>query len=183
MKQNESASSEKEDDIQSPSEEDCTSTDVEIVQLMLAHGNSPKEIAARINKDILAVYKVLDQIAKSQREIAWERDHEKIVGQLEDIDWYYSQYEELSRMYKVVVSNIERYSESAFSSSNLATLYVNIYDRMIDAYEQFREERKRLNEVMNEKYSPTANKKLQQMAQDIRDRDKFSLEDLGYPGY
>jgi hypothetical protein len=156
--------------IQGYTPENYTQEDTEIVQLMLEHGHSPKEISVRINKDVITIYRIIHTIRKT--ETTWEREKDDLES-LSELKWLHAKYMELLEVYKIVNSNIHRYRNDVISGANLASLYINIYDRLIETAEMFREEKQRLDYVSDEKYLPIGNQEFQKMMNEI------ALDEIG----
>jgi hypothetical protein len=94
---------------------------------------------------------------------------------LSDLDWQYAKYKELRRMYKLICGVINRSEgDSCLSAANVTSLWANVFDRMVNACESFREQKKNMQDVVLKKYSPAANLEFLEKV-----KGKFSVEDFG----
>jgi hypothetical protein len=107
--------------------------------------------------------------------LAWENSPQhlaEIEELLSELEWKYAKYKELLRMYKMICGVINRSEENALSAANVTSLWPNVFDRMIEAYECFREEKKLIEDMANNKFSS----KSQQLIHE-KLKEKFPLKD------
>jgi Leu/Phe-tRNA-protein transferase len=110
------------------------------------------------------------------RYFPWDEE-DRIDGIVSDLEWKYAKYKELLRMYKLICGVINRSEESALSAANVTSLWANVFDRMVDAYECFRDEKKLREDVIRKKYSLEANQEFQKIV-----NQKFVLKNFENEG-